>query len=220
LLSGYDSLFVGRWLLIAGSSSMVYHPFRRLILIKHALPVIDPAVASKDWRLSQAGQQGAARLATYLARYDLPQLWSSAEPKASATAAIVARALGVPYTVAPDLHENDRTGVPFVSATELRAMIARFLAAPDTLVMGRETARQAGDRFAAAVAAVLAQQPRGDVAIVAHGTVITLFVARHNSIAPFALWQQLGLPSFVVLDAETRSLQAIVGEPPDHRSTN
>jgi hypothetical protein len=37
------------------------------------------------------------------------------------------------------------------------------------------------------------------LAIVAHGTVISLFVAAHNQINSFELWQQLAMPSFVVL---------------------
>ena len=32
-----------------------------------------------------------------------------------------------------------------------------------------------------------------------YGTVITLFVAAHAKIDPFAFWKRLGLPSFVVM---------------------
>ena len=32
-----------------------------------------------------------------------------------------------------------------------------------------------------------------------YGTVITLFVATHTKIEPFAFWKGLGLPSFVVM---------------------
>ena len=38
-----------------------------------------------------------------------------------------------------------------------------------------------------------------NVMLVAHGTVITLFVAVHAKIEPFAFWKRLGLPSFVVM---------------------
>jgi broad specificity phosphatase PhoE len=46
---------------------------------------------------------------------------------------------------------------------------------------------------------VLQRHPQDDLAVVAHGTVITLFVAQTNSIDPFKFWQRLGLPSYVVL---------------------
>lgn len=36
--------------------------------------------------------------------------------------------------------------------------------------------------------------------VVAHGRVMSLFVARRNALDPYDLWERLGLPSFVVLD--------------------
>jgi broad specificity phosphatase PhoE len=46
---------------------------------------------------------------------------------------------------------------------------------------------------------VLERHPDQTVAIVSHGTVITLYVARAAGVEPFAFWQGLGLPAFVVL---------------------
>jgi hypothetical protein len=46
--------------------------------------------------------------------------------------------------------------------------------------------------------------------MVVHGTVITLFVAQVALIEPFEFWQQLGLPSFVVIDLLHKRLQEIV----------
>ena len=59
-------------------------------------------------------------------------------------------------------------------------------------------------RFTAAVG--LAQREARDktIAIIAHGTVITLFVAAHNPhVPPYPLWEHLGTPSFVALDADS-----------------
>ena len=80
------------------------------------------------------------------------------------------------------------------------------------MVLGRESAIEVGERFARAVASVIARHERGNLAIVAHGTVISLFVARHNAIEPFALWQRLGLPSFVVVSVPTFVLVEEVAE--------
>jgi len=44
------------------------------------------------------------------------------------------------------------------------------------------------------------QYDMGNIAIVAHGTVTTLFVAQFNAIDPFPFWKQMGLPSFIVLE--------------------
>jgi broad specificity phosphatase PhoE len=40
---------------------------------------------------------------------------------------------------------------------------------------------------------------------VTHGTVISLFVAHYNCVAPFELWAALALPSYVMLDANSFS---------------
>ena len=64
---------------------------------------------------------------------------------------------------------------------------------------GNETAEQALQRFEDAVRRVLDEREEEVVAMVAHGTVISLLVARHNDIDAFGFWQKLGLPSLCVL---------------------
>ena len=41
------------------------------------------------------------------------------------------------------------------------------------------------------------------IAIIAHGTVITLFAAQYNLVSPFELWQTLTLPSFICMNSES-----------------
>ncbi len=48
------------------------------------------------------------------------------------------------------------------------------------------------------------------ITIVAHGTVISLLVARHNGLDAYALWRSLGLPSFCILSAEKLRLREAV----------
>ncbi|MGI8553669.1 MAG: hypothetical protein ACR2PL_23210, partial [Dehalococcoidia bacterium] len=55
----------------------------------------------------------------------------------------------------------------------------------------------------------LQQHLQKTIVIVAHGTIISLFAARHAFVEPFPLWQSLVLPSFVVLSSETISLQPL-----------
>ena len=69
--------------------------------------------------------------------------------------------------------------------------------------MGTESADYAHARFLAAVRAAQSESPGEDIAVVAHGTVITLLVSRANGLEPYPLWERLGLPSVLVLDAET-----------------
>ena len=173
---------------------------RRLILVKHSLPVLEPGVPAREWRLGKEGRRRCAVLADRLAPHAPARVVASPERKAAETAALVAACLGRPCETAAGLHEHERDNVPFYpTAAAWEAAVTRFFSRPDELVLGRETAARARERFVAAVQAVLAARPEGNVVIVAHGTVISLFVAHHAGVDSFPFWQRLGLPSFVVL---------------------
>ena len=107
------------------------------------------------------------------------------------------------------LHEHDRTGVPFLGDEEFAQAAKDFFENPDRFVWGNETAEEAGDRFEGAVRRVLDERGEEVVAIVAHGTVISLLVTRHNDIDTFGFWQRLGLPSFCVLSVPGFELQEV-----------
>ncbi len=183
---------------------------RYLILTKHSLPEIDPAVPAAEWRLSEEGRRRCEPLAERLAAYRPWIVVSSIEPKARETAAIVAGRLRVPCETAAGLHEHDRRGVGFMSPPVFEASMAAFFARPAELVLGGETATQAQDRFSSAVTAVLAGHSDGDIVVVAHGTVISLYVAPRVGVAPFDLWRRLGLPSFLVLSLPDLTLMQMV----------
>ncbi len=172
---------------------------QKLILVKHALPQVDRSVPAGRWRLSEEGRRRCRPLANRLAAYQPALIASSVEPKAVETAETVADQLGTPFETAEGLHEHDRSNVSFLSRQEFERAVAHFFEQPEELVFGRETASQAHQRFKKAVERVTAKCPAGNIVIVAHGTVITLFVADCTGTAPFPFWQRLGLPSLVVL---------------------
>jgi broad specificity phosphatase PhoE len=171
----------------------------KLILIKHAAPEVVPTIPSEQWHLSEKGRASCAGL-TEVVRAHQPQvIISSTEPKAIETAELVAARLGVLHRTAPDLYEHDRSNVPHMRSSEFISAMELFFRKPDDLVLGRETARQAEQRFTRAVQDVLQRHPNQDVAIVSHGTVIALMLARHADRTAFQLWRELGLPSFAVI---------------------
>lgn len=183
---------------------------RTLILIKHAMPALEPGVPSREWHLSDAGRARCLPLAEQLAAYNPAAIAASAEPKATETAQIIAARLGLSVDVREELHENDRTGLGWLGAAELEERIARFFAEPGQRLMGTETADKAHARFTAAVNDVCARHSDGNVVIVAHGTVITLFVARRAGLEPFTFWKRLGLPSIVALALPEYAVQRVV----------
>ncbi len=100
--------------------------------------------------------------------------------------------------------------MPFLGDEEFGRAARNFFERPDDLVWGNETARQAGSRFEGAVRGVLDEREEEVVTIVAHGTVISLLVARYNDLDAYALWRGLGLPCFCVLSAEELRLRETI----------
>lgn len=172
----------------------------KLVLVKHAPPQIIPEVAPHRWALSEEGRRRCDWLADELSSQRISRLYSSLEPKALETAALVAVRNGIVLEPRSNLHENDRTGFGFQQPDELRRRLREFFEWPTRITIGNETASDALQRFTQAVTDILSTAGSRNCAIVTHGTVLSLFLSRHNAIAPFDLWSALGLPSYVVLD--------------------
>jgi broad specificity phosphatase PhoE len=178
---------------------------KTLILIKHARPLVIPDMPAPRWTLSAAGRAACEPLARALASWRLDVLLASEEPKATETALLTAERLGVPWRTAPGLHEHDREGAPFFAdEAAFAAAVETLFAQPDARVYGRETASEALRRFSTALDAALTDHAGRSVAVVAHGTVIALYVASQwglSACAGFDLWRRLGLPSMAVTRA-------------------
>ena len=187
----------------------------KLLLVKHARPEVTLDMPSSRWVLSQQGRTRCAWLAEALRTEGVSRIYASLEPKALETAALVAVELGLDVSPRPGLQENDRTGLAFVPTEALRSLIQRFFDAPSQVVMGRESADEALSRYEAAIR-LLAEGADQAVAVVTHGTVISLLVSRHNPVAPFRFWESLGLPSYVVLDGATLKMTGPIHGHPDH----
>ena len=172
---------------------------RNLILVRHSLPKIIPDLPACQWTLSSEGQGRCTQLAERLAPWSPTRIVTSCETKAIETGEIVAGLLALPAEKAAGLHEHRRQNEPFTSQARFVEQVQHFFARPGQLVFGEETAQQAERRFREAVWAVLGRYAEDTVAIVAHGTVMSLLVAYANDMDPFAFWRGLRLPAFVVL---------------------
>ena len=183
---------------------------RKLILIKHASPLVIPGTPPEKWKLSDKGRESCTALADALGEHAPSVFVSSEEPKAIETAELAARRLGAPFETAIGLHEHDRSNVPHMRSGEFISHMEVFFRKRDERVLGRETAHEAEQRFSDAITAVLEKHAEGNVAIVAHGTVIALFLAAHGGKKPFELWREMGLPSFAVLTLPDLEIDSVV----------
>lgn len=172
---------------------------RHLVLVKHSLPAIERDRPPSRWPLSPEGRRRAASLADRLVAFAPAVVHASPEPKAIETARVVAGRLDVPVETVTGLGEHARDGEPITTPDDFRMRARRLFAEPDRVVFGAESATAARVRFTHALLGVAAGRPEGDLVVVSHGTVITLFVAAATGVEPYAFWARLGLPSFVVL---------------------
>ena len=183
---------------------------RKLILIKHAKPEVEQDVPSHEWELSPEGRESCKPLASAVAKHEPKIVVTSDEPKAIETGSILAQLMGITSRMGDDLHEHDRTNVPMMQSREFISTMALFFKDRTRLVLGRETAQAALNRFERAVEQVLRQEPAGNVAIVTHGTVLALFAEARGAGDGFGLWRKMGLPSLAVFSSPDFELVEIL----------
>jgi broad specificity phosphatase PhoE len=179
----------------------------KLVLIKHSLPSIDRTKPAAAWQLSPEGVERCRRLAPYLTDFLPAVLVSSVEPKARATADHLAERLGLTATTADRLEEQHRLTAPFLAHRALQRAMRRLFAHPAELLFGEETAEAASTRFSTAIHHLVTEHQDRNLLVVTHGTVISLYLGRYAGTDPYAWWEKLGLPSFVVVDRDTMRIE-------------
>ena len=177
-----------------------------LILVKHSLPKIEKNRPANQWELSDDGRVLAQKLAVRLNRYHPEVIICSVEPKAKQTAEIIAAKHDLEIQIVDGLHEHARSNVGYLHRDQFQAAVRAFFEKPGMLVFGSETADACHARFQQAVYSILDQNLEKTVVIVAHGTVISLFVSRLTGMSDWSLWNDLALPSFIVIDVQTAKL--------------
>jgi broad specificity phosphatase PhoE len=143
--------------------------------ITHPQVAIEPDVPVTRWSLSAIGVERAEAMCRQPWAADVRRIVSSDEVKAVQTAEILARHVGVPVEVRPGIGENDRSSTGFVPPDRFEQLADRFFADPEASVEGWERAVDAQARIAAGLADLLADEAGGDVAVVGHGGVGTLW---------------------------------------------
>lgn len=126
------------------------------------------------------------------------------------TGSIIAERLRLTFTTAEALREHDRRAVGFLSREKFTARVHDLFAHPDEVVFGNESASAALARFAATVDHLVVEDSGGDIVVVSHGTVISLFVAKRADVDGEKLWATLGLPSYVSLELPNHRIVEIV----------
>ncbi len=171
-----------------------------LLLIRHGPSGARSDLPASAWELTEAGTEVCRQFAGRLLALRPGRFLASQEPKALATAATLAEALNVPYGPFPGLEEHARETVGWLaSPADFEEAVARLLREPDWRGFGEESGAEALDRFRRAILAALGAFPGERLALVTHGTVMTLFLAAANPLDAVAYWRALTMPACAVL---------------------
>ena len=114
------------------------------------------------------------------------------------TAQIIADRTGSQIHADIRLREHERRSVGFLERDRFEARIASIFDKPDEIAYGDESADAVHARFAAAIDDAVARSS-GPVAVVTHGTAMTIYVSRLLGITPMPFWTKLGMPVAIVI---------------------
>ena len=168
-------------------------PSRRLHLVRHATVIVDRERPAADWQLAPHGSADVVGLLNRFEPSNLRRVIASREMKARQTGQVLAETLDLPLEVRSGLEEHHRCSNDFFDAAAFRRVVTAFFARPEELVFGKESADAAFRRFDRAVRGIMGET-RDDELIVAHGRVISLFLAQLLRSDPMAIWSSLKLP--------------------------
>lgn len=185
---------------------------RGVILIRHAMPQVILGVSPALWTLGESAKEDCVLLAHALPNAIAPAIYTSPEPKAAETAAVIALRLGLRSVSDGRLAEADR---PPAWDEDYRAMALRYLRSGDE--PGWEPADAVRARFTAAVDEALAAHPAGDIIVSNHGMALSLYAASLADIDLAGFWRQLTFPDAWRLDLQTQDLERLYtsGLPPE-----
>ncbi len=183
---------------------------RGLVLVRHAMPVVSDAVPSTAWTLPESSMEDCVLLAHCLPRSLAPVVYSSSQPKAERTAAVIALRRGLTVKTDEAFREVEKPEEWFDDDEDYRAAAAAYLG--DGGRPGWDTHAAVARRFADGVERALAANPSGDVIVVNHGMALSLYLASKARIDPVPFWRALTFPDAWRLDLETRELVRLFEE--------
>lgn len=172
---------------------------RRLYLVRHASPLIQPDQPAREWTLSDRGIDEARGLALTAAGWGIEAVYCGSEPKMRATALILSDATRAPVHVV-DAFDELRVGHWIGNSDEFNDLV-RAILEDATLPRGVESAADAAARFMTGLR--LIETGPFPAAIVSGGRLLTSYLMRTRDLQdPFAYWRALPFPGWTSIDLD------------------
>ncbi|MGI8486842.1 MAG: histidine phosphatase family protein, partial [Thermomicrobiales bacterium] len=133
------------------------------------------------------------------------------EQKARQTGDEIAHVLGIPIASDEDLREQGIGTLPYLTDDAFRDAVRTHFKRPDEIVLGQESARDAGERLARAIGKAVARSPEtlNPSIVVTHGRVLSSYLSQLTGMDAIAIWESLRMPDALVVDFETGIFRAI-----------
>jgi probable phosphoglycerate mutase len=151
-----------------------------LLLIRHGLPVRrELESGAADPELAPEGRAQAEHMAKYLASESIDAIYASPMRRAAETAAPLAAVFGLEIVVDDGVAEYDQHSSEYIPIEELkRSGDPRFHEFANGLGDDHEDFDVFASRVMASLDRIISDHPSQTVAVVCHGGVINLFLAR------------------------------------------
>lgn len=172
--------------------------------ISHADVRVEPDIPVPRWSLSDVGRARTQRLLSQPWVASLTRIVSSPETKALETATMLADHLDLAVEVRPMTGEIDRSRTGYVTHDRHEELADQLFRDPYESAAGWERAVDAQDRIVTALADLLGPGVAGDVAVVGHGGVGTLWWCWLAEEAIDRRHDQSGSGCWFTVDAATR----------------
>lgn len=173
-----------------------------LLLVRHAMPDVDPATDPSTWPLSAEGMSASRLLArlipadALLVASDEPKAWQTLDPDGSG-----------------DVRRDRRLGeIHRTEAFSDDFRLARRRYVSGSPVAGWEQHADVARRFDAAVRDATAQAAGRDLVIASHGMAMTVWLSHAVSLAdPGEFWQdmQQRFPDLLAVDLRARGVRRL-----------
>lgn len=184
---------------------------RRLYLVRHAEPDINPRLPAAEWSLTSRGVASSRRLASALSGFGPTVIISSPERKAVETANLIAESLEIAVQVDERVSEHGAGPDSFINDyAEFRAMVQRHFEAADEIVFRHESSLEAGSRFAACVGEVCV--PEEVPVLVSHGRIMASWLAELSGTPAWEVWTSFRLPDLIEVDLEQQTFRTVEAE--------
>jgi broad specificity phosphatase PhoE len=171
----------------------------RLILIRHAEPLVSGGTPGAQWRLTHEGKENAGALGRRIV--PTPLVWTSPERKARETAEHAFPS--VLTRVREELGEVEKPWYP--TTDELTQAVASYLSGE--VMPGWERREDVIARLRRLQTDIA---PGECLAVVSHGVLLTTWLDHEGALEdPFAFWSDLRTPDAWELDLEEKSLERI-----------